>query len=148
MLLELRLLLGSLSNFLVKWLEDLVINPHNDVFLKASDDLSEPDVSLASLLIYLMFANQKLNACWEENFLMIRLNCRKWLNYSSGLRIYIKFNVGNFFLVVIVRHTCVQYNSLGEFVPLNYWTVLVDIDHLWLKGVVTRAFANIRINKP
>jgi hypothetical protein len=65
-----------------------------------------------------MFANQKLNACWEENFLMIRLNCRKWLNYSSSLRIYMKFNVGNFFLVV--RHISVQSDSLREFVPLNY----------------------------
>jgi hypothetical protein len=31
---------------------------------------------------------------------------------------------------------------------LNYWTILVDIDHLWIKIVVTDTFTNKRINKP
>jgi len=44
MLLELRLLLASLSYFLVKGLENLIIYPHDDVFLKTGDDLSQPDI--------------------------------------------------------------------------------------------------------
>lgn len=123
--------------FLFGRIEQLIINPDDDIFGEACSDFSDPNVANSANWILFDFAYQKFSPRRKQNFIFNSMTIWEISDTSSSLRIDVKNNIIGFLPISNIIDSFIWG---WKFSPLENFSRLEIIDEFF--AVIVRSCAN------